>query len=438
VSVVTGRLSHPAPGLPARNAGSPLGAQWRGEVRRIPIVDAASSQRSSRRPNSSIPAEGAPAPARPEPSTAVRLERHTLTGREGRHLYVYGDLRGTIGRDWPTVQPAALQERLDRLTGTWIAFSPARNTRPHSSDRRADVAACPLCPGGPEVPFSYDAAVFDNRYPALAQPPPPVPTAPFIRPSAGRCEVVLYTEQHEGSLATLSPEALARVVAVWRDRSNELWSDERHRFVLVFENRGEAVGATLSHPHGPIYAFDHLPPFIRARVEALETGRHEAGACVPCAVAESDAASDRLLEVAGPWVVALPFAPRWPYEVHVRARRHGLRRFGDMSAPEATALAGALRRVVLRYDRLFGFELPYMMTAMEAPDGVDDWHLGIEFLPPNRTERLTKVRASVETATGLFITDQLPETSAARLRALDIPDVVEAPALEAVQVGARG
>jgi UDPglucose--hexose-1-phosphate uridylyltransferase len=366
----------------------------------------------------------------------ARLERHTLTGRTGRRLYVYGELRGTIGPNWPTVQPGALQERFDPLTATWIAFSPARNTRPHSSDRKSDAQACPLCPGGPEVPFSYDAAVFDNRYPALAEPPPAVPDRPGIRSSAGRCEVVLYTESHVGSLATLSPEALSRVVAVWRDRSRDLWADEGHRFVLVFENRGEAVGATLSHPHGQIYAFDHLPPFIRARVDALEAGRRGSSACVPCAVTESDAASDRLLELDGPWVVAVPFASRWPYEVHVRARRHDLRRFTDMTAADATALARALRRVVLRYDRLFGFELPYMMTVLEAPDGADDWHLGIEFLPPHRNERLTKVRASVETATGLFITDQLPETSAARLRRIDIPDVAEAPALEAVEVGA--
>ncbi|HET7026627.1 MAG TPA: galactose-1-phosphate uridylyltransferase [Candidatus Limnocylindrales bacterium] len=404
----------------------------------MPIDAASGSPRqpgliSNSRPTSPTDRDGRSG-HRSEPGVLARLERHTLTGRAARRLYVYGELRGTIGPDWPTVQPGALQERLDRLTGTWIAFSPARNTRPHSSDRRLDATACPLCPGGPEVPFSYDAAVFDNRYPALLEPAPPVAASPTVRPSSGRCEVVLYTEQHEGSLATLSPEALARVVAVWRDRSNELWADERHRFVLVFENRGEAVGATLSHPHGQIYAFDHLPPLIRARVEALDAGRRETHGCVPCAVTEADASSDRLLEVDGPWVVAVPFASRWPYEVHVRARRHDLRRFGDMTAGDAAALARALRRVVLRYDRLFGFELPYMMTVLEAPDGADDWHLGIEFLPPHRNERLTKVRASVETATGLFITDQLPETSAARLRRIDIPDVAEAPALEAVEV----
>lgn len=246
---------------------------------------------------------------------------------------------------------------------------------------------------------------------------------------------MLYTEEHVGSLATLAPDALARVVAVWRDRSRDLWADERHRFVLVFENRGEAVGATLSHPHGQIYAFDHLPPLVAARVAALANGRRETGECVTCAVAEADAASERAIEADASWVVAVPFAPRWPYEVHVRARRHGLRRFADLTAGEATSLAHLLRGVVVRYDRLFGIELPYMMTVLEAPGDADDWHFGVEFLPPHRSERLMKVRASVETATGLFITDQLPETSAARLVRIDVPVVEEAPALEAVEMG---
>jgi galactose-1-phosphate uridylyltransferase len=49
-----------------------------------------------------------------------------------------------------------------------------------------------------------------------------------------------------------------------------------------------------------------------------------------------------------------------------------------------------------------------------------DWHLAIEFYPPHRTERLTKIRASVETATLMFINDTLPEASAARLAVLPI------------------
>jgi UDPglucose--hexose-1-phosphate uridylyltransferase len=48
----------------------------------------------------------------------------------------------------------------------------------------------------------------------------------------------------------------------------------------------------------------------------------------------------------------VPFAPNWPYEVHVRARRHGARRLTDLTADERRDLAVALKDVVHRFDRL--------------------------------------------------------------------------------------
>ena len=107
-------------------------------------------------------------------------------------------------------------------------------------------------------------------------------------------------------------------------------------------------------------------------------------------------------------------------EVRIRARRHGLCRLTDLEPAEQVELAAAVREVVLRYDGLFGFELPYMMVVNEAPPDVPDWHLSVEFLPPHRTAELTKVRASVETATGQFINDTIPERSAALLAAIPI------------------
>lgn len=369
------------------------------------------------------------------------LVRHDLPTSGGRYLLVYGELRGEPPRDEagaPLGDPAALHQRLDRLTGTWVAVSPSRNVRPHSS---VD-AGCPLCPGGPELPFPFEAAVFENRFPTLRSAPPPVGGDPRLARSVGRCEVVLYTAHHDGSLATLDPEELANVVAVWRDRTAELWADPRHRFVMPFENRGEAVGATLTHPHGQLYAFDRLPPFVAVREEASRAHRIATGGCLGCAVVAEDEASERVVAANASFNVAVPFAPHWPFEVHVRARRHGARRIGDLFPEERRDLARALRDVVMRYDALFGFPLPYMMVLLDAPadpSGAPDegWHFAVEFYPPHRNERLTKVRASVETATGLFILDALPETNAARLAGLGGERPVEAAAVEIVPAVAR-
>lgn len=355
---------------------------------------------------------------------------HELRHRDGRRLWIYGDLRGEIGgEEVEPIAPFGLHQRYDALTDTWVAVSPGRNIRPNvPAADHGGLTACPLCPGGPEVPFSYEAAVFENRFPSLVADPPAVPPGPGFAPARGRCEVVLYTESHTGSLATLTPEELARVIAIWRDRTAALWAEPAHRFVMAFENRGEAVGATISHPHGQIYAFDRLPPYIAGRLRALELHRASHGSCLGCVVIRQDAASERVLQANEHLVVAVPFAARWPYEVHVRFRRHGLGRLVDMAPAEAAALAGALRDLVTRYDGLFGFELPYMMAVLEAPDAPSaaDWHLAVEFYPPHRNARQLKIRASVETATGLFINDTEPEVTAAELRAAPVEPVPEA------------
>lgn len=346
---------------------------------------------------------------------------------DGRRLFVYGELWGQLDPTTPSGPDlAGLHKRYDLLTGSWIAVSPSRNRRPNSSDS-IDPAGdgdpgsqCPLCPGGPEIPFDYDSVVFENRFPSFVSDPPAVEGS-LVGPSTGRCEVVVYTERHQGSLASLTPDELARVVAMWRDRSSELWSVDEHRFVMVFENRGALVGATISHPHGQIYAFDHLPPTTALRDSTATRHRADTGRCLSCDLVAGDEESiGRRVAQNEAFVIAVPFAARWPFEVHVRARRHGLRRLSDLQPAEQRALAGALRQVVVRYDALFGFELPYMMVAQEAPEGQADWHLSFEFLPPHRTSVLRKIPASVETATGLFINDTLPESSAAALASVRV------------------
>src|SRR5581483_1609950 len=176
---------------------------------------------------------------------------------------------------------------------------------------------------------------------------------------------------------------------------------------------------TLAHPHGQIYAFDHLPPAARAKVAAHRRHRELSGGCLGCAVVATDAAARTLAENES-FVVAVPFAPRWPYEVAIRARRHGTRRLADLALDEQIDLIRALRDVALRYDALFGEETPYLMTAQEAPRGEADWHLAFEFFPLRRSRTATKIRASVETGAGVFLNDVLPEVAASRLAELDV------------------
>ncbi len=348
------------------------------------------------------------------------LARHELFHPDGRRLLVYGALHGSLDEQAPVDESQAIHKRLDVFSGAWVGIAPARNARPLDSAAETPEA-CPFCPGGTEVPFPYEAAVFDNRFPSFRPVPPRPPVLDGTTGAAlGRCEVVLYTHRHEASFGHLSVTELCRVLAVWIDRARELWSDPAHAYVCVFENRGSEVGATIAHPHGQIYAVDHVPPITVAKAAAHQRHRESAGSCLSCEASRADARSDRLVAANESFVVAVPFAARWPFEVAVRARRHGLGRLADLVPAEQRDLALALQDLVRRYDALFDFPLPYMMVAQEAPAGAPDWHLAFELYPVHRAPEVTKIRASVETGLGLFLNDVAPEDSARRLGALAV------------------
>jgi UDPglucose--hexose-1-phosphate uridylyltransferase len=350
------------------------------------------------------------------------LSRHELLHEDGRRVYAYGSLReGASLASGAETGSDGIHKRLDLLTGDWIAVSPVRNVRPlDSAGATDDENGCPVCPGGIELPFDYDAAVFENRFPSFVAEPPPVPVDALAAPSRGRCEVVIYTSRHDTSLGRLAPAELGRLLAIWVDRSRELWADLAHQLVLIFENRGAEAGATMAHPHGQIYAFDHLPPLPTAKVRAHRRHRADEGRCLGCDVVARESSSRRIVLANDSFAVGVPFAARWPYEVAVRARRHGLSRLEDLGSAEQVDLLRAIRDVALRYDALFGFECPYLMVVQEAPRSLPDWHLAFEFYPFPRSRTTTKIRASVETATGLFLNDVLPEDAARRLAELAV------------------
>jgi len=349
------------------------------------------------------------------------LVRHDLAHPDGRRVFVYGSLAGEPELVPSETSTGDIHCRLDILTGDWVAISPKRNVRPLDRERD-DERACPICPGGVELPFAYEAVVFENRYPSLVADPPPVEAAGPVRTALGRCEVVVYTQRHAASFGELTPVELGRLLAVWIDRSLELWAVDRHELVLLFENRGAEAGATLSHPHGQIYALDHVPPLPSAKIDAHRRHRKRVGGCLGCEVVARESGSERIVAENRSFVVGVPFAPRWPYEVHVRGRRHGLGRLADLEEHEQIDLLAALRGVALRYDALHGAGTPYLLVTQEAPRGQPDWHVAFEFYPLRRTRTASKIRASVETATGLFLNDVLPEEAAAALRALAVDE----------------
>lgn len=227
--------------------------------------------------------------------------------------------------------------------------------------------------------------------------------------------MVVYTDDHDLSLATLPRAGAQQLMWVWRERYEELGARPDIDYVYIFENRGVEVGVTLHHPHGQIYGYPFLPPVPRLELAADA----RLGVCAACALLAAELDDGRRIVYESDALVAfVPEAARWPYEVHVSMREHRSSLL-ECDEHELALLADALQSVTRTFDALFERPFPYVMAVHQAPTAgppAGDGHLHVEFYPPLRTARRLKYPAGSEQGAGTFISDVLPEESAAELR----------------------
>ncbi|MEP0767500.1 MAG: galactose-1-phosphate uridylyltransferase [Fimbriimonadia bacterium] len=291
---------------------------------------------------------------------------------------------------------------------------------------------CPLCPTKPggfptEIEREdYDIVVFENKFPSL-QRTPPEPSVEGndlcpVRPAVGVCEVVCYTSDHNATFADLDLRRVTRLVDVWADRTEELGARPEVHYVFVFENKGKEIGVTLSHPHGQIYAYPCIPPKIRTELDASREHFDRTGRRLMSDVVRMEEEDGRrLVARTGIWQAFIPFFARYPYETYIAPVEHrgGL---PELSRSDRRDLAAALLDMARRYDKLWGFSLPYMMVFHQQPtDGGDHGHytMHVEFYPPYRTPDKLKFLAGSESGAGAFINDTMAEEKAAELRSAD-------------------
>ncbi|HJU98500.1 MAG TPA: galactose-1-phosphate uridylyltransferase [Jiangellaceae bacterium] len=326
-------------------------------------------------------------------------------------------------RDLPPVGTSS-QLRHDPVLDEWVVMASHRQDRTFLPP----VEACPLCPSTgsrqTEIPAAdYDVVVFENRFPSLSTDAAdpghagPVEGVPH-RAGIGRCEVVCFTSDHTSSFAALQPEKARLVLDAWADRTTALGALPGVEQVFCFENRGEEIGVTLTHPHGQIYAY----PFVTPRTaQMLRSARRHAEATghnlFAGLLAAERAAGVRIVSASTHWTAMVPSAARWPVEVHLYPARQ---------VPDIASLSGAERddfvRVYLdllrRLDALYDAPLPYVAAWHQAPVRADRdlAYLHLQVISIRRTRDKVKYLAGSEAGMGAFVTDVLPEDVAHRLR----------------------
>ncbi|MGQ9631937.1 MAG: galactose-1-phosphate uridylyltransferase [bacterium] len=317
--------------------------------------------------------------------------------------------------------------RWNPISEEWIIMATERQERPFFPK-----GYCPFDPGASDqVPKEYDLISIPNKFPSLRRDPPEpaVKGDDFFKvaPAQGVCEVVLYSGNHNTVLEDEPVSHIKRVIDLWQNRYVELGKEPFVKYVFIFENRGDVIGVTMPHPHGQIYAYSYIPLFIGRRLEGSKKYFRENGKCLFCeAIARERAASpSRIVVEDDLFLAVVPFWAKWSYEVDIYPKRH-FRGLDEIEEDEKESLARMLKMILLRYDNLFGFILPFMMVMHQRPtDGVERYdycHFSIEFYPPHRSKDKLKYLAGSETGAGAHINVTSPEAAAEELRSVKIDD----------------
>ena len=355
--------------------------------------------------------------------------KHEAKLSDGRDLFYFDDSgsalspnRKTDQRE-PAERPGVAEMRLDSLTSEWVSVAAHR----HGRAFLPPANQCPLCPTTAEnlseLPDVFDVAVFENKSPSFG--PELLPTADehyasfetlslgATRKSVGRCEVVVFSPEHLGSLGAMPVERVKTVLDALADRTVELQTLPGVLQVFPFENRGQEIGVTLHHPHGQIYAY----PFVTPRTQKLLASIERFGADLFEQTLKFEQGSERVLIRSENFTAYVPFAGRWPIEIHLLPHRH-VQHLAQLTDGERAELAKVYRRLLQSLDEIYDTPTPYIAAWHQAPlvEAGKNVRLQLQITSPRRAADKLKYLAGSESAMGAFIADFAPEKTAAQIR----------------------
>lgn len=355
----------------------------------------------------------------------VRTDRTLMDGRTIRYYDTQGQTRNAVDQRDPETQPKIGEMRLDPLTNEWVVVAAHRQGRIFLPPKELNPLAASRPGFLTEIPEAdYEVVVFDNRSPSLTKPQGEVSVPQLLAmeipaiPAAGKCEVVCYTSDYDASFKDLSHRQIRTVLEAWRDRVRELSTLPYIAHIAPFENRGEEVGVTLSHPHGQIYAYPFIPPRTEKMLAAAQEHFARTGKVLLDDIVAREL-KDRIRIVAenSDWVAYVPYASRYPFEIHLSPKQ-SVADLAGLTEAQCDSFPEIAKEVLQRLDGVFEMKMAYIAAWHQAPVrvGRDVARLHWQITSVRRAPGKLKYLAGSESAFGAFMMDLTPEQSAQQLR----------------------
>lgn len=326
--------------------------------------------------------------------------------------------------------------RYNPLKDEWVLVSPQRTRRPWNGEieNKMPISSvkydpkCYLCPGnvranGESNPQYKDTFVFTNDFPAmmntsgrLKQYTSGILSSETI---SGECRVVCFSKRHDLTFAQMETADIKRVIETWIEQIKDL--KKQYNYVQIFENKGEMMGCSNSHPHGQIWASSFIPDEVEKenRQQKQYFEKNKSG-LLPDYLKAELSEKERIIIQNESWAVLVPFWAVWPFETLLLPKKRNPQLF-MLTQKEILSLAEIMKQILQIYDRLFTTSMPYSMGWHFAPlnqSNPESWQLHAHYYPPLlRSATVKKFMVGYEMLAEAQ-RDITPEIAAERLRSL--------------------
>ncbi len=325
--------------------------------------------------------------------------------------------------------------RYNPLIDEWVLVSPHRAKRPWQGQSETTAPAalpvydetCYLCPGnerasGHQNPDYSGTFVFDNDFAALkSDTPAHTESGPLFQmhTEQGCSRVICFSPDHSKSLPELSDSQRLAVVQTWVEQTAQL--GQRFNWVQVFENKGAVMGCSNPHPHGQVWAQQHLPTqAMRKRKQFTDYFNQHGRSLLADYAQREHACGERVVRSNPDWIAVVPYWAAWPFEILLLPRFEA-QSLTALTSTTEQSLADIIGQITICYDNLFKTSFPYSMGWHSAPfdrENQPEWGLHAHFFPPLlRSASVKKFMVGYEMMAEAQ-RDLTPEQAAQRLKAL--------------------
>ena len=328
------------------------------------------------------------------------------------------------------------EKRWHPLLQEWVILAATTSDRPWSGDLVKTAgneapehdAGCYLCPNvtrasGSKNPDYKEPFAFTNDFASFSLEAPNVHRSDkfeIVEPVHGTCRVICFTPKHNLTMAELSVGEIESVVRLWQSEYRTLGANPKIENVLIFENKGKAIGVSNPHPHGQIYATNFIPKICKRELVSFVQYRKDTGSDLLVDLVKHELeVGTRIVYENKHFVAFIPFFARFVYETYIVPKRH-VARISDLTEEEVKAFAEIHHAVIVKFDNLYNFSFPNITMLQNAPtDGKPDseiFHFHVEFYPPMRAPDKLKYLAGFESGGGNIVNPVRPEEAAEKMR----------------------